>query len=49
MLTELPQHYERRGETTYSYRAPTIPYEGVLDLAPNGFVAAYPHLWRMET
>ncbi len=47
-LIELPQRYERRGETTYLYRAPTIPYEGVLDLAPNGFVAAYPHLWRME-
>ena len=47
-LTELPQRYERRGETTYWYVAPTVPYEGLLHLSPNGFAATYPQLWTME-
>ena len=41
-LTELPQRYERIGESTYRYTAPTIPYEAVLQLSSNAFVAAYP-------
>lgn len=47
-LTELPQRYERRGERTYWYVAPTVPYEGLLELSSNGFAAIYGHLWRME-
>lgn len=47
-LTELPQRYERRDETTYWYVAPTVPYEGLLELSPNGFATTYPRLWRME-
>ena len=47
-LIELPQRYERIGETTYRYAAPTIPYEAVLRLSSNAFVADYPGLWVME-
>ena len=47
-LTELPQRYERRGETTYWYVAPTVPYEGLLELSADGFAANYPRLWTME-
>jgi uncharacterized protein len=46
-LTELPQTYERRGEASYWYEAPTVPYQGFLEIAPNGFVQSYPGLWRM--
>jgi uncharacterized protein len=47
-LTELPQRYERRDETTYRYAAPTVPYEGLLVLSRSGFVRSYPLLWEME-
>ena len=47
-LTELPQRYERRGEATYWYAAPTVPYEGLLELSSNGFASTYPQLWKME-
>lgn len=47
-LTELPQRYERRDETTYWYEAPSIPYEGLLQLSANGFARVYPQLWEME-
>jgi hypothetical protein len=46
-LIELPQSYERRGETTYWYEAPTVPYQALLEIAPNGFVRSYPDLWRL--
>jgi uncharacterized protein len=46
-LIELPQVYERRGESTYWYEAPTVPYQGLLEIAPNGFVQSYPGLWRL--
>ncbi len=46
-LTELPQRYERRDETSYWYEAPTVPYQGVLEIAANGFVRSYPDLWRL--
>lgn len=46
-LIELPQTYERRGDATYWYEAPTIPYEALLEIAPNGFVLSYPGLWRL--
>jgi uncharacterized protein len=44
-LTELPQRYERRSEASYWYEAPTVPYQGLLEIAPNGFVRSYPDLW----
>lgn len=47
-ITALPQVYIRRSETTYEYSAPSVPYEAVLEMAPNGFVQSYPHLWMME-
>jgi uncharacterized protein len=46
-LTELPQTYERRGETSYWYEAQTVSYKGVLEIAPNGFVRSYPDLWQL--
>jgi uncharacterized protein len=46
-LAELPQTYERRSETSYWYEAPTVPYQGLLEIAPNGFVRSYPDLWRL--
>ena len=46
-LIELPQTYERRGETSYWYEAPTVPYQALLEIAPNGFVQSYPGLWRL--
>jgi hypothetical protein len=47
-LIELPQRYERRGETTYWYESPTASYEALLEIADNGFVASYPRLWSIE-
>lgn len=49
VLTELTQRYERRTESTYWYVAPSVPYEGLLELSPNGFVSTYPRLWKMES
>jgi uncharacterized protein len=46
-LIELPQSYERRGESSYWYEAPTVPYQALLEIAPNGFVQSYPGLWRL--
>jgi hypothetical protein len=46
-LVELPQSYERRSETSYWYEAPTVPYQALLEIAPNGFVQSYPGLWRL--
>ena len=46
-LIELPQYYERRGEASYWYEAPTVPYRALLEIAPNGFVESYPGLWRL--
>jgi hypothetical protein len=48
-LTELPQIYERRGSNAFWYRAPSVDYEGLLELAPNGFIRNYPKLWVAET
>ncbi len=46
-LIELPQVYERRGESSYWYEAPSVPYRALLEIAPNGFVRHYPGLWRL--
>ena len=46
-LTELPQIYERRGDASYWYEAPTVPYQALLEIAPNGFVRSYPGLWQV--
>jgi hypothetical protein len=48
-LTELAQTYERRGQDAYWYRAPSVGYEGLLELAPNGFIRNYPNLWVAES
>jgi uncharacterized protein len=47
-LSELPQIYERRGEAAFWYQAPSFGYEGLLELAPNGFIRSYPGLWEAE-
>lgn len=47
-LSVLPQRYERRDEHTYQYHAATVPYEGLLELAPDGFIRCYPGLWERE-
>jgi uncharacterized protein len=46
-LMELQQRYERLAERSYRYRSATTGYEGLLELAPNGFAARYPALWEM--
>jgi hypothetical protein len=46
-LIELPQSYERRGEAVYWYEAPSVPYQALLEVAPNGFIESYPGLWRL--
>lgn len=48
VLIALPQRYERRGRDTYWYESPSAPYEGLLEVAPSGFVRHYPGLWEME-
>ena len=47
-LTELPQSYARLDDTRYRYAAPSVPYEGVLEVGGDGFIADYPGLWRRE-
>ncbi len=47
-LQVLPQRYERRGDTTYYYEAPSFGYTGVLEADEVGFVRAYPGLWDAE-
>jgi len=47
-LTELPQHYERISDTVFRYAAPSVPYEGLLEISLDGFVESYPDLWRRE-
>jgi uncharacterized protein len=47
-LTALRQIYERRGELALYYQAPEVGYEGLLELAPSGFVRRYPGLWEAE-
>jgi uncharacterized protein len=47
-LTVLPQRYERRGDATYWYEAPSVPYTGLLEVTPTGFIRRYPDLWEME-
>ena len=48
-LRVLPQHYERRSETSYWYASPTADYAALLEVSPNGFVRKYPGLWEEET
>jgi hypothetical protein len=47
-LTVLPQRYERRSATTYWYESPSANYEGLLEVAPTGFIRRYPGLWEAE-
>lgn len=47
-LVELPQTYTRSGETTYRYAAPSVPFEGTLEFAGNGFARRYADVWVME-
>lgn len=46
-LERLPQRYERRGDKRFWYEAPTVGYQGLLELADHGFIAQYPGLWSL--
>jgi hypothetical protein len=48
MLASLPQRYTRRGPREFWYESPTAGYAGLLVLADNGFVQAYPGLWALD-
>lgn len=47
-LQLLPQHYQRRSDRAYWYDSPTVGYQALLEMAPNGFVKLYPTLWQAE-
>jgi hypothetical protein len=47
-LTLLPQRYERRSGDTYWYQAPSLNYEGLLEVSSTGFIRRYPGLWEAE-
>jgi uncharacterized protein len=47
-LSELPQVYRRLSESTVAYAAPSVGYEGVIELLPSGFIRRYPGLWDAE-
>ena len=47
-LAELPQTYKRRAEKLVWYEAPTVGYQGLLELDEAGFVSSYPNLWQAE-
>ena len=47
-LSELKQHYERRGEAEYWYTAPRFDYAAMLEVTSDGFVRHYPTLWEAE-
>jgi hypothetical protein len=49
LLTELPQTYQHKGERTWRYAAPSVPYKADLEMSENGFVKRYPQLWIMES
>ncbi len=48
-LVKLPQRYERRGKNTYWYEALSVPYQGMLEMADDGFIMKYPELAGRET
>ncbi|MDQ6869318.1 MAG: hypothetical protein M3178_13370 [Pseudomonadota bacterium] len=37
-----------RRPATFWYEAPSVGYEGLLELAPDGFIRRYPNLWEAE-
>jgi hypothetical protein len=47
-LTPLVQHYERRSDTGYWYRAPRFGYAEMLLVTTDGFVSLYPNCWQSE-
>jgi len=47
-LQLLPQRYQRRSDSAYWYESPTVGYEALLEMAPNGFAKRYPMLWQAE-
>ena len=48
-LRNLPQRYERRSHSNYWYEAPSVGYQGLLEVHPNGFILRYPELWEAES
>ena len=47
-LRTLSQRYERRGDTTYHYEAPSFGYTGLIEVDEIGFVRTYPDLWEAD-
>lgn len=47
-LAALPQHYERRSETTYWYESPSAGYRALLEVDAAGFIRRYPGLWEAD-
>jgi hypothetical protein len=47
-LRVLPQRYERRGDLTYWYEAPTVGYAALLETTSAGLIRRYPGLWELE-
>lgn len=47
-LEILPQRYERRSQSTYFYEAPSLDYQGLLEVDSADFVVRYPGLWEAE-
>jgi uncharacterized protein len=48
VLRVLPQRYERRGDLTYWYEAPSVGYAALLEITSAGFIRRYPGLWELE-
>ena len=47
-LKLLPQRYVRRTVDAYWYEAPTVGYEGRLEVGADGFIHSYPGLWEAD-
>lgn len=48
VLERLPQSYRRDSALDYAYDSPTVGYSATLTLAPSGFAAIYPGLWKIQ-
>lgn len=48
-LRVLDQRYERQGDSTYWYVAPSVDYEALLEVTPAGVIRRYPGLWELES
>lgn len=47
-LAPLLQRYTRLPDGRYAYSCPTLPFDAILEVNPDGFVTLYPPLWEPE-